>query len=201
MSDLKDFCGWSFFVDTGGTFTDCLGLSPEKEWFRAKVLSRGSIPAEVLEQIDAKTLKISKTENLPKHFVNGFTVHISGLKHFYSKVLDWDPAKNELTLENPLPSGINLPSSIELVSGWEAPILGMRLILSRNGENWMNGKAEMRLATTRCTNALLEEKGTAPVLFTTVGFGDLLEIGDQRRTELFDLVPSKAFDWRSSAWT
>ena len=63
MSDLKDFCGWSFFVDTGGTFTDCLGLSPNMEWFRAKVLSRGSIPAEVLEQIDAKTLKISKTEN------------------------------------------------------------------------------------------------------------------------------------------
>ena len=191
MNDLKDFCGWSFFVDTGGTFTDCLGLSPNMEWFRAKVLSRGSIPAEVLEQIDAKTLKISKTENLPKHFVNGFTVHISGLNHFSSKALNWDPAKNELTLENPLPSGINLPSAIELVSGWEAPILGMRLILSRNGENWMNGKAEMRLATTRCTNALLEEKGTAPVLFTTVGFGDLLEIGDQRRTELFDLVPRK----------
>ena len=55
----------------------------------------------------------------------------------------------------------------------------------------MNGKAEMRLATTRCTNALLEEKGTVPVLFTTLGFGDLLEIGDQRRTELFDLVPRK----------
>ena len=25
MSDLKDFCGWSFFVDTGGTFTDWQG--------------------------------------------------------------------------------------------------------------------------------------------------------------------------------
>ena len=71
MNDLKDFFGWSFFVDTGGTFTDFLGLSPEGKWFRAKVLSRGSIPTEVLEQIDAKTLKISKTENLPKHFVNG----------------------------------------------------------------------------------------------------------------------------------
>ena len=191
MNDLKDFFGWSFFVDTGGTFTDCLGLSPEREWFRAKVLSRGSIPAEAVEQIDAKTLKISKTENLPKHFVRGFTLHISKLSNFSSKVLDWDPQKNELTLDYPLPSGINLPSAIELVSGWEAPILGMRLILSRNGVDWMSAKAEMRLATTRCTNALLEGKGTAPVLFTTAGFGDLVEIGDQRRTELFDLVPRK----------
>ena len=191
MNDFKDFFGWSFFVDTGGTFTDCLGLSPEKKWFRAKVLSRGSIPAEAVEQIDTKTLKISKTENLPKQFVRGFTLHISKLSNFSSKVLDWDPQKNELTLDYPLPSGINLPSAIELVSGWEAPILGMRLILSRNGVDWMSAKAEMRLATTRCTNALLEGKGTAPVLFTTAGFGDLVDIGDQRRTELFDLVPRK----------
>ena len=153
------------------------------------MLSRGSIPAEAVEQIDAKTLKISKTENLPKHFVRGFTLHISKLNHFSSKVLDWDPQKNELTLDYPLPSGINLPSAIELVSGWEAPILGMRLLLSRNGVDWMSAKTEMRLATTRCTNALLEGKGTAPVLFTTARFGDLVEIGDQRRTELFDLVP------------
>jgi 5-oxoprolinase (ATP-hydrolysing) len=49
----------------------------------------------------------------------------------------------------------------------------------------------MRLATTRCTNALLEGKGTPPVLFLTSGFPDLLDIGDQRRTGLFDLVPQK----------
>ena len=55
------------------------------EWFRAKVLSRGSIPAEALEQIDAKTLKISKTENLPKHFVRGFTLNIYGLNQFFFK--------------------------------------------------------------------------------------------------------------------
>ena len=128
---------------------------------------------------------------MPKQFVRGFTLHISKLSNFSSKVLDWDPQKNELALDYPLPSRINLPSAIELVSGWEAPILGMRLILSRNGVDWMSAKAEMRLATTRCTNALLEAKGTAPVLFTTAGFGDLVDIGDQRRTELFDLVPRK----------
>ena len=114
-----------------------------------------------------------------------------GLECFSSKIFDWDPSRNELTLKDALPSGINFPIAIELSSGWEAPVLGMRLILSRNGLDWNSMKTEMRLATTRCTNALLEGKGTRPVLFTTAGFADLLEIGDQRRTNLFDLIPQK----------
>ena len=118
MNDLKDFCGWSFFVDTGGTFTDCLGLSPNREWFRAKVLSRGSIPAEVLEQIDAKTLKISKTENLPKHFVNGFTVHISGLNHFF-------------------PQKYLIGTRQRMNSPWRIPYLQESIFLQRS--NWYPG--------------------------------------------------------------
>lgn len=34
---------WRLFVDTGGTFTDCLAQSPEGEWRRAKVLSSGEL--------------------------------------------------------------------------------------------------------------------------------------------------------------
>ena len=49
----------------------------------------------------------------------------------------------------------------------------------------------MRLATTRCTNALLENSGESPVLFITSGFADLLKIGDQRRNNLFSLIPDK----------
>ena len=191
MNNLKDFSGWSFFVDTGGTFTDCLGLSPQKEWFRAKVLSRGSLVAEAVEQTDSQKLKISDAPDWPKEIVQGFTLHVAGLECFSSKIFDWDPSRNELTLKDALPSGINFPIAIELSSGWEAPVLGMRLILSRNGLDWNSMKTEMRLATTRCTNALLEGKGTRPVLFTTAGFADLLEIGDQRRTDLFDLIPQK----------
>ncbi|MGC4045462.1 MAG: hydantoinase B/oxoprolinase family protein [Armatimonas sp.] len=34
---------WRLFVDTGGTFTDCLAQSPEGGWKRAKVLSSGEL--------------------------------------------------------------------------------------------------------------------------------------------------------------
>lgn len=45
----------------------------------------------------------------------------------------------------------------------------------------------LRIATTRATNALLERKGGRIALFITQGFGDLLQIGDQRRGDLFAL--------------
>ncbi len=50
---------------------------------------------------------------------------------------------------------------------------------------------EMRLATTRGTNALLERRGAPVCFFVTRGFGDLLVIGDQRRPDLFDLCIRK----------
>ncbi|NCF88764.1 MAG: hypothetical protein GWQ08_25130 [Verrucomicrobiaceae bacterium] len=34
---------WRLFADTGGTFTDCLGIDPEGTEHRAKVLSSGRL--------------------------------------------------------------------------------------------------------------------------------------------------------------
>ena len=182
---------WSFFVDTGGTFTDCLGRSPDSEWFRAKVLSRGSLSAEAIEKTEDRKLRVLKTDNWPDHFPIGFTLKLGGEESFSTRIHGWNKDAEELILEDPLPASVDLPVAVELESGWEAPVLGMRLILARQGLVWKSVGAEMRLATTRCTNALLEGKGTAPVLFITSGFGDLLEIGDQRRLGLFDLIPQK----------
>ncbi|MAG32131.1 MAG: hypothetical protein CL908_14710, partial [Deltaproteobacteria bacterium] len=42
---------WQFFVDRGGTFTDCLGVSPEGSFHTMKVLSSDSAPVEAIEAI------------------------------------------------------------------------------------------------------------------------------------------------------
>lgn len=191
MTTVVDKGAWSFYVDTGGTFTDCLGCSPDGKWFRAKVLSRGSLSAEAVEQTSDRTLKISKTDNWPEDFPVGFTLKVAGEENFSTRINRWDASSLQLILQDSLPAGVDLPIAIELGSGWEAPVLGMRLILARQGHDWESIDTEMRLATTRCTNALLEGKGTEPVLLITSGFGDLLEIGDQRRLGLFDLIPQK----------
>lgn len=46
----------------------------------------------------------------------------------------------------------------------------------------------IRMGTTVATNALLEKRGKPIALLITKGFGDLLAIGDQSRSNLFDLV-------------
>ena len=49
----------------------------------------------------------------------------------------------------------------------------------------------MRLGSTRSTNALLERNGAPTALFVTRGFGDLLLISDQQRPDLFALNIAK----------
>ena len=38
-------------MDTGGTFTDCLGRGPDGIWRRAKVLSTGAVRATVADRV------------------------------------------------------------------------------------------------------------------------------------------------------
>ena len=42
---------WQFWIDRGGTFTDCLGVSPQGIVHTTKVLSSDSAPLEAVEQI------------------------------------------------------------------------------------------------------------------------------------------------------
>src|SRR5262252_2778978 len=56
-------------------------------------------------------------------------------------------------------------------------------------------------ATTLFTNALIERKGAPTGLLTTAGFADVLEIGRERKYELYDLflempAPLVARPWR-----
>lgn len=64
------------------------------------------------------------------------------------------------------------------VSGIEYP-RGVPVNTSRIGS--------IRMGTTVATNALLEREGARMALITTRGFGDLLEIGNQARPDIFDL--------------
>jgi 5-oxoprolinase (ATP-hydrolysing) len=49
----------------------------------------------------------------------------------------------------------------------------------------------IRMGTTVATNALLERRGARTLFVTTAGLGDLLEIGDQARSDLFALAIRK----------
>ena len=42
---------WQFWIDRGGTFTDCLAISPDGQEFAAKVLSSDRAPVEAIQSI------------------------------------------------------------------------------------------------------------------------------------------------------
>ena len=190
-TENEELSSWEFFVDTGGTFTDCLGRDPQGNLHRAKVLSRGTLSA-VVSGVDSKNaLLLAGPPDWPEEFPVGFGLLLPANPRFEGRVARWEAHDGRLVLDCGLPSDIAAGTTIELLCGEEAPVLGMRLILARNGADSDSAACRMRLATTRCTNALLEGAGSPPVLFLTAGFPDLLEIGDQRRAGLFDLVPRK----------
>eukprot|EP00934_Nitzschia_sp_Nitz4_P003250 Nitzschia sp. Nitz4//scaffold289_size23394//17923//21827//NITZ4_008481-RA/size23394-augustus-gene-0.2-mRNA-1//1//CDS//3329545834//3240//frame0 len=100
-----------------------------------------------------------------------------------------------------------LPDGQELVSKLlsedpqhypDAPTEGVRRFLQQHdtasGIDYTRGRpvtttniGSIRMGTTVATNALLERQGARMALITTRGFGDLLEIGNQSRPDIFDL--------------
>ncbi|HYE61016.1 MAG TPA: hydantoinase B/oxoprolinase family protein [Phycisphaerales bacterium] len=179
---------WRVCVDTGGTFTDCIALSPTGEVRRAKVLSSSCLRAAVLES-RGPLMRITGRGLAALPSFAGFTlrVHDQG-EALITKSHLLDDSTLELTLG--LEVIVNPGSLCELSSGEPAPLLAARLATS-TPLNHPFPPLELRLATTRGTNALLERRAGPAALFLTAGFADLLTIGTQQRPDLFALAPRK----------
>ncbi len=181
VEDHPESC-WRIATDTGGTFTDCHALDPQGRESRCKVLSTGCLRAAV-DLCQGLRVRLSGLPALPPDFLIGFQTRT--LTSSESRlVTGFDLTTNEITLDFPVawPAG----SLLELSTGEEAPVLGTR-ILTGTPPGRPFPPLRLRIATTRATNALLERKGGRVALFITQGFGDLLQIGDQRRGDLFAL--------------
>ncbi|MBI4821328.1 MAG: hydantoinase B/oxoprolinase family protein [Deltaproteobacteria bacterium] len=81
-------------------------------------------------------------------------------------------------------------SVIKVLSTDDAPITAIRAALGLEADDPVP-ECDVRLGTTIATNALLERRGVPVTLFVTQGFGDLLELGDQTRPDLFALHVEK----------
>ncbi len=173
---------WCIAADTGGTFTDCHALDTQGRESRCKVLSTGHLRAVVASKT-ATQLRLSGLPPLPAAFLVGFHVNDVGSAEVRT-ITAFNNATGEITLD--APSLWQVGTLLELSTGEEAPVLGAR-ILTNTPLGHEFPPLNLRIATTRATNALLEHKGGRIALFITQGFGDLLQIGDQRRSDLFAL--------------
>ncbi|MGH0030589.1 MAG: hydantoinase B/oxoprolinase family protein [Myxococcota bacterium] len=65
MSDAGTGTGWEFWIDRGGTFTDCLGVSPAGVLHTAKVLSSEAAPVEAIRQVLERAGDVAPGAPLP----------------------------------------------------------------------------------------------------------------------------------------
>ncbi|MCH8954719.1 hydantoinase/oxoprolinase family protein [candidate division KSB1 bacterium] len=177
---------WQIWIDTGGTFTDCLAKDPQGNLHRAKVLSTSALRGMVVEQIEPDQFRIKEKWGVPANFVQGFRFSLLDKTHDEVLVAKYDAEKSILVLNKPLNFDISANSAFEVCSTEEAPILAARMVTKTLPQKPLPN-INMRLATTRGTNALLERKGVPTALFITRGFGDLLRIGTQQRPDIFAL--------------
>ena len=179
---------WQIWIDTGGTFTDCLAVDPAGTLHRAKVLSTSAVRGRIAGIPGADSVRLATAWDLPPGFFRGFAFRLLGHETGAWTVEDSDSAL--LRLDGPLPPALSAEHladlAFELRSPEEAPVLAARLV-TRTPLAAPLPEIAMRLATTRGTNALLERKGAATALFITRGFADLLRIGTQQRPDLFAL--------------
>lgn len=178
---------WNFWIDVGGTFTDCLARSPEGSIRALKVLSSGITKGQV-QQLTGNRVVDETRLNEPEGFWIGYEFRLveqSGDVIELRRVVGFDRQTGTLELDRPLPSNA-VGWRYELASGEEAPILAIRHFLGLQLEAPIP-PVIVKLGTTRGTNALLTRTGARTALVTNRGFADVLRIGNQDRPKLFDL--------------
>ncbi len=177
---------WEFWIDVGGTFTDCFGRKPDGELLRAKVLSSGVVkgrcgPGSTRERIVA-----------PAKLFVGYDFRLlddRGQVVAEAKIAtinNASPTDVAFTLDPPLAIDPTAGQAYELTAVEPAPILAIRTLLGLARHDVIP-PISLRLGTTRGTNALLTRRGARTAFVTTRGFADVLRIGYQNRPRLFDL--------------
>ncbi len=205
---------WEFWIDVGGTFTDCVGRRPDGTLRTHKLLSSGVYRGRVGRGSTREYLLDTRRRADPDGFFTGW--HLTLLRPAAPQTRgdrgqpshagttpgpprpDFDVIDTEVPVTGFDAASARLQLGRRLTrepeTGWlyelrcddEAPVIGIR---------WLTGAAaggpirpgQVRVGTTRGTNALLERRGAVTAFVTTAGFGDVLRIGHQQRPRLFDL--------------
>lgn len=177
---------WKIWVDTGGTFTDCIAHAPDGTIKRLKVLSSGVLKGKVIERINSKTIEVQLNWPVSSDiFIDFYITILSDPKNKF-RIASAEIDKSIIHMQNATPHNIKKGDVFEISSAEEVPVFAARLI-TQTGLHQTFPPIEMKLGSTRGTNALLERKGARVAFLVTEGFKDLLLIGTQQRKELFAL--------------
>ncbi len=183
----------NLWVDVGGTFTDAILWSEpssrkETSYRSLKVLSSGKIRCTAILQPHSQKLRLIGLPHDSRNFwtTAQLSISISPYPTFTSRIVASDEDGFEIDSEIPAYLPPSLPLPADLWGGLESPALAAHLLLDIPLAQKLP-QINVRLGTTRGTNALLTRTGAAVGLCITRGFGDIPYIGNQDRPELFAL--------------
>ncbi|MFV0446435.1 MAG: hydantoinase B/oxoprolinase family protein [Planctomycetaceae bacterium] len=193
--------GWHFWIDVGGTFTDCVARNPDGQLTTTKVLSSGRTKGRLQRWTGERSFQDAARRDDPDRFWIGYRLWLlnkAGERTRFGTVVGFDPDSGSLQVDDwHTHAGTTVGSeplrschSYELDGSEEAPLLAIRRLLGLRRTDSIP-PCELRLGTTRGTNALLERKGARVAFVTTCGFADVLRIANQDRPRLFDLAIQK----------
>lgn len=180
---------WEFWIDVGGTFTDVLARQPDGTLIPFKLLSNGSFKGRIQEFFSPVRFGDSARRGDPAHFWRGYQFRVfddNGHAVFATRVIDSDATSGTFTVAAVFPPDLPEDSVYELKSDEEAPVVAIRYLLGLRLDEPIP-EVQVRLGTTRGTNALLTRTGARTAFITTKGFADVLRIATQDRPRLFDL--------------
>jgi 5-oxoprolinase (ATP-hydrolysing) len=184
---------WQFWIDVGGTFTDCVGRAPDGRIVTCKVLSSGVTKGQIRERTGPRTFIDPTRSTDPTGFWTGYELRlldVDGRVAQTTRVSGFDTGRSSLMSRDDMKMEVGPGTTYELLSGEEAPVAAVRYLLGLPLELPIP-PVDVRLGTTRGTNALLERKGARTAFITTRGFADVLLIANQDRPRLFDLAITK----------
>ncbi|MES2797282.1 MAG: hydantoinase B/oxoprolinase family protein [Bacteroidota bacterium] len=173
-------------IDTGGTFTDCI-CEKDGEISRLKLLSKSVLRSEIVEILSENSIRIKDNWGFEKDFFEGFFFKILGENQIKFRVKSFKPKEKILEFDLPIFQEKSVSErSFELFTEEEVPVFAIRL-LTQTPLNQSFPSLELKLGSTKGTNALLEAKGAKVLFLVTKGFRDLLKIGNQARPDIFVL--------------
>lgn len=181
---------FQLFIDTGGTFTDCIGIDETGKQYRQKVLSISSLRSTIKKIVSKNEFQIDDSWNLTRDILKGFSFRLLSSEYEQIKIEEFNIDSKVIRLNQSI---LNLDlegQNFEITSNEEAPVLGARLI-TQTALDESFPDLQLKLGSTKGTNALLENKGAKTLFIVTKGFADLLIIGNQSRPDIFALNVEK----------
>ena len=95
---------WEIWMDTGGTFTDCIAIDPQGKSKKLKVLSSGVLRGQVIKQLSSNSFHVEMNWPFTHDIFTGFqlTFISSNTRFHHVKIKAINFVKNIIYTEAPV---------------------------------------------------------------------------------------------------